>query len=186
MIFGIFGFIFLLAIVFMFMYNGLVRKKNAVSNAFASIDVMLKKRLDLIPNLIETVKAYMKHERELLTEVTKLRSQAMKPDISPEQKIALEGKISSGMRGIMVAVENYPDIKANQNFLELQGSFNEVEEQISASRRAYNAAVNDYNNSVEMFPSNILAGMIGYKVKDFFEIPEEERKNISAKDLFAS
>jgi LemA protein len=166
------------------LYNSLIRKKNAVGNAFSAIDAMMKKRYDLIPNLVETVKQYMNYERDTLTKITSLRTQAISPDIPADQKIQLENQINTAMRNIMVQVENYPDLKANQNFLQLQGSWNEIEEQISAARRAYNASVNEYNNAVEIFPTSILARMMNYQTKSFFEIPEEERKNISARDLF--
>lgn len=183
------GFVFLVIILVLLLipvvlYNSLIRKKNAVANAFGSIDAMLKKRYDLLPNLVATVKTYMNYERDTLTKITELRNQAATADISPEQKIQLENQIGGAMRKIMVQVENYPDLKANQNFLQLQGSWNEVEEQISAARRAYNATVNDYNNAVEQFPTNILAGMMKYGMKSYFDIPDEERKNVSAQDLF--
>ena len=166
------------------LYNSLVRKKNDVENSFASIDAMLKKRYDLIPNLVATVKEYMKHEKTLLTELTELRTKAVSGEITEDDRVELENKIVKNMSGIMVAVENYPDLKANQNFLQLQGSWNEVEEQISASRRAFNAAVTTYNNGVETFPSNIMAGIMSYKRRRLFEIPEKERQNVDAKNLF--
>jgi len=166
------------------MYNSLIGKKNQVNNSFASIDVLLKKRYDLIPNLVASVKNYMKHEKNTLTEITELRAQAVSGNMSPDQQVDLNNKISRALSGIMVAVENYPDLKANQNFLQLQGSMNEVEEQISAARRAYNAAVTDYNNAVEMFPTNIIASMMGYKLKTLFEIVEAERENINVNNLF--
>lgn len=173
-----------LAIIVISMYNGLIRKKNEVENAFGGMDVQLKKRYDLIPNLISTVKQYMTHERELLTKVTELRTAALKTNTSNDEKVDIDNQISGAVKGIMVAVENYPDLKANTNFLNLQRTFNEVESQISAARRAYNAAVTDFNNAVEMFPSNIMAGMMNLKTKKVFEIPEVERENVSAKDLF--
>ena len=183
------GFVFIViilvvALMLVVLYNSLVRRKNAVGNAFGAIDAMLKKRYDLIPNLIATVKTYMNYERDTLTKITELRTQATSANISPDQKIQLENQISGAMRNIMVQVENYPDLKANQNFLQLQGSWNEIEEQISAARRSYNAAVNDYNNVVEQFPTNVMARMMNYSAKPFLEIPEEERKNISAEELF--
>lgn len=174
----------LLLLLLVGLYNSLVRKKNDVENAFASVDVMLKKRYDLIPNLVETVKSYMKHEKTLLSEITELRTKALSGEISDEDRVVLENKITKGISGIMVAVENYPDLKASQNFLQLQGSWNEVEEQISASRRAYNAAVTSFNNGVETFPSNMMAGIMSYKRKTLFEIPDRERQNVKAKDLF--
>ena len=173
-----------LVLIPVFLYNSLVGKKNQVQNVFASIDALLKKRYDLIPNLIATVKTYMQHERGTLTEITEMRAKAVSGALSDDQKVDLDNKITKALGGIMVAVENYPDLKANQNFLQLQQTLNEVEEQISAARRAYNATVTDYNNSVEMFPTNIVASMMNYQRKQVFEIPDKERKNVNVKDLF--
>lgn len=175
----------LLLLITIGMYNSLVRKKNDVENAFASMDVMLKKRYDLIPNLVETVKSYMTHEKSLLTEITALRARAQSGDISNDERVEIENKITRGMSGVMVAVENYPVLKASDNFLQLQAAWNEVEEQISASRRAFNAAVTTYNNSVETFPSNMMAGFMNYKRRTLFEIPTVERQNVDAKQLFS-
>lgn len=182
MIFLIIGAV--LALIALMIYNGLIRKKNEVENAFGGMDVQLKKRYDLIPNIVSTVKQYASHEKDLLEQVTKLRAQAVSGNLSNDEKVAVDNQISGAMRGIMVAVENYPDLKANENFLHLQRTLNEVESQISASRRAYNAAVTDYNNGVETFPANIMAGMMGFKRKEVFEIPETERANVNVKDLF--
>ena len=166
------------------LYNTLIAKKNQVENVFGSIDALLKKRYDLIPNLVSTVKTYMLHEKGTLTELTELRAKAISGTLSNDEKVDLDNKLSQTLGGIMVAVENYPDLKANQNFLQLQSTLNEVEEQISASRRAYNASVTDYNNAVEMFPTNIVASMLQYKRKNVFEIPEIERTAPDVKDLF--
>ena len=166
------------------LYNSLVNKKNQVANAFAGIDALLKKRYDLIPNLVAAVQKYMGHERGALTEITQLRAKAVSGNISDDEKVALNNQMSKMLGGIMVAVENYPDLKANQNFLQLQASLNETEEQISAARRSYNAAVTDYNNAIEMFPTNILAGMMSYKAKTVFEAGETERQNVDVKKLF--
>ncbi|MDA3907541.1 MAG: LemA family protein [Sulfurimonas sp.] len=174
-----------LALALVLMYNSLVSKKNQVENIFASVDTVLKKRYDLIPNLVATVSKYMEHEKSLLTEVTKLRADANKPNISDEQKIALDAKISSALGSIMIAVENYPDLKANENVMHLQGTLNELEEQLSAARRAYNQAVTDYNNAIEMIPTNFLASAMAYKRKEVFEIVEAERKNVNVKELFS-
>ncbi len=173
-------------LLFILIYNGLIGKKNQVENAFASIDTMLKKRYDLIPNLVSAVKTYMTHEKEVLTQITAYRSQAMSGNLSSEEKVELDNKITKTMGGIMVAVENYPDLKSNTNFIQLQRTLNEVEEQISASRRFYNTAVTEYNNAVEMFPSSIIAGMKGMTRKKVFEIPEVERENVKVGDLFNS
>jgi len=173
-----------IGIILILMYNSLVSKKNQVENIFASVDTQLKKRYDLIPNLVATVSKYMEHEKSLLTEVTKLRAEANKPNISDEHKIALDAKVTSALGSIMIAVENYPDLKANENVMHLQRSLNEVEEQIAASRRAYNQAVTDYNNAIEMIPTNMMASAMNYRRKEVFEITEGERKNVNVKELF--
>lgn len=172
-ILGIVGFLILMII---FLNNSLVMRKNAVNNAFSSIDVMLQKRYDLIPNLVQTVKAYSKYEQETLTKITELRTTAISPSTSIDDKIKIENELQKNMGKLMVAVENYPDLKANENFLQLQGTWNELEEQLSASRRAFNAAINSYNNAVETFPTNIIANMKQYKTKGFFEVPEEKKQ----------
>jgi len=174
------------ALLLVLLYNGLVAKKNKVEETESDIDVMFKKRFDLIPNLVETVKAYMTHERETLVELTELRSRAQAGGLTNEQLNALASKASRVGRGLMLQVENYPDLKASNNFLQLQASWNEVEEQLSASRRNFNAAVNSYNNGLEQFPTNIMARSMGYMRKEYIEIPEVEKENISAKDLFAN
>ena len=173
-----------IAIVLVLMYNSLVAKKNQVENIFASVDTVLKKRYDLIPNLVASVSKYMEHEKSLLEEVTKLRAEANKPNISDEQKIALDAKVSSALGSIMIAVENYPDLKANENVMHLQHTLHEVEEQISAARRAYNQAVTDFNNAIEMIPTNFMASAMNYTRKQVFEIVETERKNVDVKELF--
>lgn len=175
-----------LAIFPITLYNSLIAKKNQANNAFASVDTLLKKRYDLIPNLVSAVKTYMQHERGLLTEVTELRAKATSGQLSEDEKVDLDNKLTKAIGGIMVAVENYPDLKANENFIQLQRSLNEVEEQISAARRAYNAAVTDLNNAVEMFPTNMIAPMMGLKQRKLFEISEEERKNVDVGKLFNS
>jgi len=153
-------------------------------NAFGGMDVQLKKRYDLIPNLIETVKQFMTHEGDLLTRITELRAKAMSHDLSDENKVDVDNQISDTLIGIMIAVENYPDLKSNTNFLNLQQTMHEIESQISASRRYYNAAVTDFNNGIQMFPSSIIAKMMGLTNKKVFAIQDTERQNYSAKKLF--
>ena len=165
----------LIAIIFAGMYNSLVRKKNQVSNIFATVDAILKKRYDLIPNLVATAQKYMEHEKHVFEEVTRLRARALAGDASDEEKIDIDRKVTQAIRGIMVAVENYPGLRANENFLHLQATLTEVEEQISAARRAYNAAVTDYNNAIEMFPTNVVAQIFNYGRKRLFEIGPGER-----------
>ncbi|WP_373072847.1 LemA family protein [Sulfurimonas sp.] len=172
------------ALILVLMYNSLVNKKNQVENIFATIDTQLKKRYDLIPNLVASVSKYMEHEKSLLEEVTKLRADANKPNLSDEKKIKLDAQISSALGSLMIAVENYPDLKANENVMHLQRTLNEVEEQISAARRAYNQAVTDYNNAIEMIPTNFMASAMNYTRKQVFEIVEAERKNVNVKELF--
>ena len=173
-----------LAILLVLMYNSLVAKKNQVENIFASVDTLLKKRYDLIPNLVASVSKYMEHEKSILEDVTNLRAQANKANLSDTQKMDLDKKMSAALGSIMIAVENYPELKANENVLHLQHSLNEVEAQISAARRAYNQAVTDYNNASEQIPTNIMASMMNYQRKDVFEISDNERKNVNVKELF--
>jgi LemA protein len=157
------------------MYNGLIGKKNQVANVYASLDAMLQKRYDLIPNLVSTVQGYMKHERELLVEIVQLRNAA---NTSSRSRLQDEDKMSENLKQLFALAENYPQLKASQNFLHLQATLNEVEEQISAARRAFNASITDYNNAVEMFPSSIMAGMMGLQKKQWFEIADEQRQNV--------
>ena len=165
-------------------YNSLTRKNNQVANAFGTVDVQLKNRYDLIPNLVATVQQYTSHEKELLTKITELRSKALSPDIKPEEKVQLDNQISSSLSGLMVAVENYPNLKASVNFMDLQRSLNEVESQIAAARRTFNAAVTDFNNAIQTFPGNMMAGMMLLRTKEVFTASETERTNINVKNLF--
>ena len=173
-------------LVFVIMYNSLVGKRNMVDQVFASMDAMLKKRFDLIPNLVSSVQEYMKHEAGTLTKITELRTKALSSNISNEEKVAVNNELNKALGGLKVAFENYPDLKASNNFLQLQASLNEVEEQISAARRTYNAAVTSNNNAVDMFPTNIIAGMFNFQRRTLFEIPEAERVNPNVKSLFNS
>ncbi len=176
------------AVLFLFWaigtYNGLINKKNKVEYAYSSIDVMLKKRRDLIPNLVSSVKQYMTHEKELLERITEARAGLMKDGISDKDRFNMENQLSGMLGQIKVAVENYPELKANENVMQLQASLNEVEEQISASRRAFNATVLDINNGIEMFPSSIVANFMKLERRESFEIPPEERENVNVGDLF--
>lgn len=172
----------LLLLIAIGLYNSLVRKRNDVENAFASIDVMLKKRYDLIPSLVEAVKGYMKHERRVLAEITALRTRIMTDTLSSDERVIIENRILKGVSQIMIAVENYPELSASDNFLHLQASLNEVEEQLSASRRAFNAAVTLFNNSVETFPSNIMASIMNYKRKVLFNIPDDEKEVVNVRE----
>ncbi len=172
------------AVIAILMYNSLIGKKNQVENIFAGVDAVLKKRFDLIPNLVASVSQYMEHEKSTLEKVTELRAQAMKPGISDEQKISLDAKLTSALGAINIAMEAYPDLKANENVMHLQRSLNEIEEQISAARRAYNQAVTDLNNAIEMFPTNLMAGWMNLQRKAVFEITVTERQNVDVDALF--
>lgn len=166
------------------MYNTLISKRNQVDNIFAGLDAILKKRYDLLPNLVATVKEYMVHERITLEKITELRSKATTNTLTDAETVALDKQLSSMLGNLMVAVENYPTLKANENFLHLQGTLNELEEQISAARRAYNQSVTDYNNAIQMFPTNFMAGFMKLKRKEVFSIPVMERQNVDVKNLF--
>ena len=160
-----------LIIPFIATYNGLVGLRNQVKNAWAQIDVQLKRRYDLIPNLVETVRGYMTHERETLEAVTNARNIAQQASsASAGERAKVEGELSSALSRLLVTVENYPDLKANQNFLALQEELTSTENKISFSRQYYNDSVLKYNNKTQMFPSNIIASMTGFKAGEFFEV----------------
>ena len=161
----------IIAIVLWVLYNGLVRLRNQVKNAWAQIDVQLKRRHDLIPNLVETVKGYMKHERETLEAVTKARNLAQQvSSAGAGERAKAEGELSSALSRLLAVVERYPDLKANQNFLALQEELTSTENKISFSRQFYNDSVLRYNNQTQMVPSNIVGGMFGFKAGEFFEV----------------
>ena len=165
-------------------FNRLIGKKNEVDNSFAGIDVQLKMRYDLIPNLVSSVKTYMEHEKGLLEKITALRTQAMMPNVPADKMIKLDNEITNSLKSIMLAVENYPNLRANENFASLQNALGEVEAQISAARRSYNACVTDYNNAIEMFPSNFIAKSMNYKRKEVFQVETFERQNVNVNDMF--
>jgi len=177
--------IVIIAIVIVLLYNSLISKKNQVENIYASVDTLLKKRFDLIPSLVATVQESMKHEKSTLEEITALRSSAIKGGVTSDQMAGIDSKLSSLLGSIMVAVEDYPELKANDNTLNLQHSLNEIEEQLSAARRAFNQVVTDYNNAIEMFPTNILARYMMFSRKQVFAINESEKKNPNIKELFS-
>ncbi|PST84900.1 LemA family protein [Pedobacter yulinensis] len=165
-------------------YNSVVRKKNQVTNAFSAIDVMLQKRFDLIPNLVETVKAYARYESSTLEKITGLRSKAMAGTTGPAEKAALDQQIGTAVKSIIVNSENYPELKANSNFQNLQITWTESEEQTAAARRHYNSAVTDYNNGIMTFPGNVLAGILNYTPLPVLAVAEAERQAPNAKALF--
>lgn len=156
------------------LYNNLVKLRNNRENAFANIDVQLKQRHDLVPQLVSTVKGYATHEREVLQRVTEARSAAMGAT-TIDGKIQAENALTSALAGLKVSLEAYPDLKANQNFLQLQGEISDLENKLAAVRRFFNSATRELNNAVETFPSNIFAKMFGFKKELMFEVPNEER-----------
>ena len=162
----------------MFAYNAFIRVKNQVENAWSQIDVQLKRRTDLIPNLISTVKGYAKHERETLDSVTQARTSLMQASSSgdPKQAAQADNMLSGALKSLFAVSENYPDLKANQNFMQLQEELTATENKVAASRQYYNDMVQEYEVKRESFPTNILANMFGFKEKDFFDIPEQEKE----------
>jgi len=170
-------------LIFATFYNTLIAKKNQVDNAFSTIDVLLQKRWDLIPNLVAVAQKYMQFEQTTLTEIAKLRTKAISERVSDDARVTLENQISRGLGNIMVAVEAYPALTSNEHFIQLQQSLNEIEEQISAARRFYNTAVTEYNNAVEMFPTNFLASWMRYSLKIQFQATPRERENVDVRNL---
>jgi len=162
------------------MYNGLITLKIRVDEAWSDIDVQLKRRYDLIPNLVNTVKGYATHEKELFEKVTEARTAAMNAG-TPAEKEATENALSGTLKTLFAVSENYPDLKANQNFLELQRELTDTEDKIQASRRFYNGNVRDFNTKIEVFPTNIIAGFLGFVKREFFQAKEAEKENVEVK-----
>ncbi len=160
-------------------YNGIINKRNKVQQAFSGIDIQLKKRWDLIPQLVEAVKGYAKHESDLLERVVNARNNATHSAGCSHARFENEGIISAQTPQILSLAEGYPDLKADKQFIWLQRNLTEVEAQISASRRAYNASVLSYNNALQLFPSSIIAKKHGFVAMDFFSVDQTERQNVS-------
>ena len=158
-------------------YNGLVMARNKVKDQWAQIDVQLKKRVDLIPNLVETVKGYAKHEKGTLEAVINARN-AFASANTPAEEIEANNQITGALNKLFALSESYPELKANENFKQLQSELTSTEDKISYARQFYNDIVMKYNNKIEMFPSNIVAGMFNFKTQAFFEVNEEERQNV--------
>ncbi len=152
-------------------FNSIVSAKNHVDSTFATVGVMLKKRYDLIPGLVASVQQYVEHETRVLEDVTRLRSEAMSARLSPQQAVAVENQIGRALSQLVATAESYPELKASENFQQLQRSLNELEEQLSAARRTYNVAVQSYNDSLHMFPTNLLSRLAGFGARPYFEIP---------------
>jgi LemA protein len=178
MIFGVLVLVVIVVVALwmMGMYNGLVRFRNEVRNSWGQIDVQLKRRHDLIPNLVETVKGYMAHERNTLEAVTKARQQAIQVTGDVAERAKAENALSQTLRSLFAVAEAYPDLKANQNFLALQEELTSTENKISFARQYYNDAVLRLNNKIQMFPSNIMAGMFNFQMEKFFEVEAAEER----------
>lgn len=174
--FVLIGIVVLALLWAVFTYNGLVRRKNMVAEGWSGIDVQLKRRSDLIPNLVESVKGYASHERGTLDELTKLRSQAGSQDVA--QRAQTESAISAAIGKVMAVAEAYPDLKASANFQSLQTQLGDIEDQIQLSRRYYNGATRDFNTMIEQLPSNIIAGIGGFKPAPFFQIENESERAV--------
>lgn len=157
--------VILIFVVFIFFYNSLIYKNNQVNNAFSTVDVILQKRSDLIPNLVALARMYMQFEQTTLVEISRLRNRANSKRITDNERVILEDQISQTLNKFVLTLEAYPDLKANEHFLQLQYSLTEVEEQLSAARRFYNSAVTEYNNAVEMFPTKFIASWLNYQLK---------------------
>ena len=165
------GVVLLPALVIMGMYNGLVSRRNGVDNAFASLDAALQKRFDLIPNLVAAVKGYAAHESDLFARVASLRAEAQ----TARGRLQADGEMTALLPQVMALAEGYPQLKASANFLHLQATLTEIEEQLSAARRAFNAAVTDYNTAIQSFPGNVLANQFGFVQRDLFSCADDAR-----------
>ncbi|HKO79956.1 MAG TPA: LemA family protein [Chitinophagaceae bacterium] len=177
MVYVIIGIIILIVIWVISLYNGLVKLRNRRQNAFADIDVQLRQRHDLVPQLVETVKGYASHEKELLLRVTEARTAAMSAG-SIDDKIKAEQQLTAALQGLKVQVEAYPDLKANQNFLQLQEELSDIENKLAAARRFFNGATTEYNNAVESFPGNLVARNFGFQREIFFDLGGDTRKQM--------
>lgn len=172
-------------VIFYAWYVSIVTKRNAMEEAFSGIDVQLKKRTDLIPNVLAIAKKFMTHEKELLEEVTRLRTDVLNAASSNnnEQRFKLEGQLENSLSGLMIAVENYPELKSDATMLDAQRTYADVEAHISAARRNFNSANRALRNAIQVFPGNIIAAMVGVKAMAFFEISESERQPVNAAEL---
>ena len=187
------GVVLVVAVIVIGIYNGLVRLRNRVKNAYAQIDVQLKRRYDLIPNLVETAKGYMKHERETLEAVISARNQAVSAASAASKDptaagaikdlAGADGALTGALGRLMVVVEDYPDLKANENMMQVQEELTSTENKVAFSRQAYNDAVLGYNNKREMFPSNIIAGMFGFKFAQSWELDDEAARDVPKVDF---
>lgn len=173
----IIGLVVIILLYVLITYNGLVKSNNFVKEAFSTMDVYLKKRWDLIPNLVEIVKGYAKHEKETIENITSLRTNAYE-SMSIDKKININEQLTQGLSRIMAISENYPDLKASQNFIELSRDLTKIEDEIANSRKYYNGTVRIFNNKIQMFPSNIIANMFGFHSANMFEANADEKNNV--------
>lgn len=173
----IIGLVVIILLYVLITYNGLVKSNNFVKEAFSTMDVYLKKRWDLIPNLVEVVKGYAKHEKETIENITSLRTNAYE-SMSIDKKININEQLTQGLSRIMAISENYPDLKASQNFIELSRDLTKIEDEIANSRKYYNGTVRIFNNKIQMFPSNIIANMFGFHSANMFEANADEKNNV--------
>ena len=171
------GLALFLVLYFVYVFNDLIRKRERVKEASSSIEVMLKMRADLVPNLVEVVKGYASHEKEVLEKVTEARTKILEAK-TVKEGLEADNMLTSALKTLFAVAENYPDLKANQNFLELQRQLTDVEDKIQASRRFYNAVVQEYNSSLKIFPNFIIASMFGFKEEEYFEVTQEEKELI--------
>jgi LemA protein len=176
----ILGVLIFIAVLLIGMYNGLVQLRVRADNAWSDIDVQLKRRHDLIPNLVETVKGYATHEKGTFEDIAKFRSMAMQAT-APADKAAAENQLTGALKSLFAVAENYPDLKASAEFTQLQGSLNDVEDTIQNARRYYNAVVRDLNTKIQSFPTNLLAGMFGFQQKQFFEVDAADKAPVAVK-----
>ena len=170
----------IIAFVLIAMYNSLVQLRVRTDSAWSDIDVQLKRRHDLIPNLVETVKGYAAHEKGTFENIAKFRSQAMQAS-TPADKAVAENQLSGALKSLCAVAENYPQLKASEEFTQLQGSLSQTEDSIQNSRRYYNAVVRDLNTKIQSFPTNILAGMFGFQQRQFFEVEAADRDPVAVK-----
>jgi len=175
------GIVVVLVFYLIGVYNGIIRYKNMVLNAWSGIDVQLKRRADLIPNLVETVKSYVKHEKELLESLTKARTSLLQAGGNTKDAAAANDQLSGALKSLFMVAENYPDLKSNQNFLKMQEELSETEDQVAASRRIYNENVNYFNTRIQIFPNVLIAGMLRFDPFEFFEAEEKDRENVQVK-----
>jgi LemA protein len=180
----LFGLLVAVALVVILAFNSVVARKNEVKNALATIDAMLKKRFDLIPNLVAAAKESMKFETSTLEKVIQLRSQVGAGSLTPEKAAAIDRETGAALKSFFVQVEAYPDLKSTQSIVQMQNALQEIEDQLAAARRTYNAAVTNYNNSLEMFPTSMVASMMGLRSEELFHATETEKQNVNVAQLF--